>query len=556
MKNYINYGLTIICIGCCLFFNSCEEIEIDEQAVNELAQALGWLESSENLNEVESALFIGQSTGSATATQVDLSNKFPPIGDQGQYGTCVAWTVGYNLKTALEAMDKGLSTNALSNPSNQFSPKYLFNAIPSNYKASDCNGTIFEAAFDVMQSKGIATEASVPYTNLGGCNASTAAWDAEAANYKIQNYRKIDTDANTVKSYLEQGRPVAVGIRVGDNFLRWNSNGVLTSDTYDYSGMHAYHAAVVSGYDDNRGPNGAFRLVNSWSDFWGDDGYIWVDYFYFQTDFCFAAFVATNQQSNFNPDNDNDNQVDEEDIIAGNADLIAWALEDYDDTFSTNPRKRNIGYNVYNIGDQTVPSSADWNIVYLYYNAYDANEWDILLYDYYTNDFNNSVNNGELSDGPGLSGNWWNNVDIAGGSSVADAFGGENFYWSYTLPQNLNGYYYLVLIADGYDVVAERDESNNYFFFTSFNDEPIWIQNGIMDDPNGKTEAVGGSHLQKPAPTPSSLAPKPTTIGEKTRNAYSPQEIKGMIEHHKNSGQLQAKIERLKNTQQNTKVVE
>ena len=40
------------------------------------------------------------------AKRVDLSMKFPPIGNQGNYGTCVAWATGYNMKTALDAIDK------------------------------------------------------------------------------------------------------------------------------------------------------------------------------------------------------------------------------------------------------------------------------------------------------------------------------------------------------------------------------------------------------------------------------------------------------------------
>ena len=153
--------------------------------------------------------------------------------------------------------------------------------------------------------------ATVPYENLGDCsNSPNSSWTNEASNYKIENYRKIDVDINTLKSYLAQNRPIAIGVHVGDNFLKWNSSGVLSAETYNYSGQHAYHGLILAGYDDNKGANGAFELVNSWSEAWGDNGGIWIDYNYFVNEFCFAAFVAKNKVNGYNPDSNNDNQVD------------------------------------------------------------------------------------------------------------------------------------------------------------------------------------------------------------------------------------------------------
>ena len=37
--------------------------------------------------------------------RVLLEQYFPPIGNQGNQGTCVAWATGYNMKTALNAID-------------------------------------------------------------------------------------------------------------------------------------------------------------------------------------------------------------------------------------------------------------------------------------------------------------------------------------------------------------------------------------------------------------------------------------------------------------------
>jgi Papain family cysteine protease len=42
------------------------------------------------------------------------------------------------------------------------------------------------------------------------------------------------------------------------------------------------HAVVVVGYDDSRGGIGAFRILNSWADNWGEEGYFWMSYTLFR----------------------------------------------------------------------------------------------------------------------------------------------------------------------------------------------------------------------------------------------------------------------------------
>ncbi|MGB1207482.1 MAG: C1 family peptidase [Chitinophagales bacterium] len=547
MKNFNQYRylFATILLSFALFSSSCEDDFLNNpDQVDDFLYALGWLEPDENLNTIQSDLYLGSTSG--LPSKVDLTTKFPPIGDQESYGTCATWTIAYNLKTAMEGMDKGYSSSQLAQASKQFSPKDLFWAIPNGSKAANCGGATFSGTFDVLQSRGVATMATVPYESLGDCsNSPNSSWTNEASNYKIENYRKIDVDINTLKSYLAQNRPIAIGVHVGDKFLQWNNSGVLSSETYNYAGQHAYHGLILAGYDDNKGANGAFELVNSWSEAWGDNGGIWVDYNYFVSEFCFAAFVAKNKQNGYNPDSNNDNQVDNEDIVANDTDLLAWSLEDFDDPEYDDERVRSIAYSVYNVGSQNIPSSKRWNIIYAYYNAYDANEWDVLLYDYYTDEFGSPNENGPLEGGDGVSGNWWNDVNIAGGSSVSAAFGSDQFYWGYTIPSHLNGNYYMVLIADGYDDIEEKDEENNYFFFTADNNNPLYIENGVIQNQVGKANIPQQHSENIVPPTANAIAPAATTRGSDTPNAYTTNELRQLIKHHKESGQLDAKVKTL-----------
>ncbi|MBN1186089.1 MAG: C1 family peptidase [Bacteroidales bacterium] len=560
-----------------IIFHGCEEAQKVVEKIDALSDVLGedgeatdlfgWIGSDEeNLDEIEDDINLGSMGDQDLPSSVDLTSKLPPIGNQGAYGTCVAWALGYNLKTFLEGVDQGYSPSQLSNVSNQFSPKDLFWSIPSAQKGADCNGTGFEYAFDMMVSRGIAKMSTVPYSGLGDCsNSPESEWTSDAGNYKIDSYREVNLDVDELKGYLADGRAVAIGARLGDNFMAWNSDDVINSDTYLNPGMqHAYHAMLLAGYDDDMGSSGAFRVVNSWATSWGDDGYIWVDYDFFVDEFCFAAFVATNKRSN--PDDDGDNVVDPDETTSGK-DLVAWELQDYDDYDDSDPLYRTIEYNVFNAGTSTIPATDRWNIIYIYYNAYDANDFGIVLYDYYTDEYGNSGNywanyeggeqlgnNGSFNViseiGDGSSGNWWNNCDVAPGISVAnalynttDTFG---FTWGYKM-ENVTGYYYMVLIADGYDVISEAYEDNNYYFYTDDYGDPLYVDAGIINDSGSKKSA---NNYSKPGKFAAS--PKGTVKAGRNMNAYSSQEIREMLKYHKRSGLLQQKVDEylLKNGRQ------
>ncbi len=507
--------------------------DIEDPIIDSLEQALGWYglggDLGDDLSGIEDDINFGQGT---LPSSVDLTANFPPIGDQGQYGTCVAWATGYNHRSYILAKSEGRTS--FSN-SQMFSPKYLFWAVPSSQKGADCNGTGFEAAYDVMLSKGISTLQTTPYTDLGDCSGSTSAWDAAALSFKLESYREIDVDINTIKESLAQGKAVSIGAKLGDNFMSWDNTGdVHYSDTYGYSGQHAYHAMIVAGYDDNRGNNGAFKVVNSWGNTWGNAGYIWVDYnFFVSGDFCFCAFVATGELEN--PDGDGDNVVDDPN---SGKDLMAWELYDEDNGGGTN---RVAKYNAFNSGTEEIPASTDWNMLYIYYNAYNANDYGIMLYDYYSDDYGAYGDDGDLSveDPSACEGdqNWYNHINIAAGYSVAQVlYGGEDarFSWPYTMPQ-ITGEYYLVLIVDGFNAITEFDETNNYFYLTDSNGEPISFINGVMQETPAK------NYNKTINPRIGEDSPLQTVKSEKNLNTYSTQDIYKLILNRLETGDIQKK---------------
>ncbi|MBQ3657074.1 MAG: hypothetical protein II956_09580 [Bacteroidales bacterium] len=528
----------------------------NEYATNSGDNYFGWFAQDEDTeHQAQDILLSTTKTSEKLSTQglpkmVDLTDNLPPIGNQGQYGTCVAWAVAYNCRTFLYSKQKNLSKSQLKNSSNQFSPKDLFWSIENDYKGSGCNGTNFEYAFDVMITRGVATQSDVPYTNLGNCSYNRSAGSSTAGKYKIKSFRQIKVDKTTIKEYLANGQLVVFGAQLGDEFMNANSSSVLYSQTYGYTGQHAYHAMVCSGYDDTKGSNGAFRVVNSWGENWGDDGYIWVDEnFFVGGGFAYCAYVAYN--INDTEIDDNTNQVDDNSKASGD-DLVASSIKDNDVTvadldgydldasekqdIASDPTWRQSVYNVYNAGQTTITADNNWAICLLYYNAYNANDYGIIFLDYYTDQigsaetYNSNWNKDEASKYLGVSaqGYSWNHYDIPSGYSVAQVVNSDQkeFTWTYKMPE-ITGDYYLILFADAFDGIDESNEDNNYAYWGDSNGNPIHYTNGVPSE-NSISKIKQGSNLH-------------SVVTSANVNAYSTDEIAAMIRAHKKSGELSKK---------------
>lgn len=505
---------------------------------NEGEFRLGW-KGEDNINTVPSSTNFGFGGGDLPSS-VSLVPKFPPIGNQGNYGTCVSWATAYNTKTAINGMNLGLSSSQLASPSNQFSPRDLFTAIPDGEKGQNCGGTNFSSALNVLQNRGVATMQTVPYTNLGDCGQYNVQsnWNSEASQNKVKYWRKIEGSVLSIKQNLANNIPVILGARLADNFMSWNSDNVITASTsYNQVGQHAYHAMVIAGYDDGKGPNGAFKVINSWGQFWGDSGYIWIDYNYLLNEFCVSPnggkplFIMADDEGNTNPPNDDPN--------ATGVDLAPWVFGDFS-TYqnSGNPWERVIDFNLYNIGSQAAPASSDWSFYYIYFNAYNANEYGVVFYD----QFNTSVPAGTFSC-PSSDNCIFNYPINAGQNFSQTVFGTQSVTRTYYMPP-ITGLYYLVLVADANDGFQEQDELNN-LFYTTLN--PKYFDNGYstLQGTSEKDSSQGSFNFKNTMELNSNNLKSSRfnmIVTKEFRNAYTQEEILSFMNKELQNGNLKRKI--------------
>jgi C1A family cysteine protease len=547
MKNLKNSAFFLLVFSI-LLYTGCKKDEptTPDPDPTKTDYSLGWF-GTDDPSQVPSSTNFGFGSDNVPASY-SMTDKFPPIGNQGNYGTCVAWAVGYNMKTAINGIAKGYGASDLAGANKQFSPRDLFTAIDDANKGENCGGTNFNFALDLVQNRGIATMATAPYsTDLGTCAKATLdpSWTQEAAGFKIKWWRKIDATAMAVKENISKNVPVVFGAKLADNFMSHNSDEVITSATsYENAGQHAYHAMIVAGYDDSKGPNGAFRCVNSWGTSWGANGYFWIDYNFFLGEFLDAQntgvnlYIAANDDSDTNPPDDVDPNVT-------GVDLIPWVFDDWSTQNWDWPTERKIDFNIYNAGNASADASADWAYYYIYYSAFDADDYGVIFYD----QFNTSIPENTY-DCP----NDWNcifNIPIPPGDDFANYAWGEYYVErTYYMPE-ISGYYYLLCIADAEDKFQEQDEMNNLFYTTV---DPVHFQYGMEYKSSDKSPFTFKNEI--PFSMESIKKSKyNTAVTQKFSNAYTPEEMIAFFKKEKESGRIDQKVDEYiqRNAEMNSK---
>ena len=198
-------------------------------------------------------------------SSVDLTSKFPTPGNQGSQGSCVAWAVGYALKSSQEITKRGWSKTSNAH---LFSPAYIYNQINGGV---DSGATISEA-MNLVVNQGVC---SLNYFNYSASNYTTqptSIQKAAAALYKAQSWNKIQGIDN-IKNRIAQGDGVVIGVKAYNDLYNISSSNQVY-DTFSGSTNNG-HAICLIGYDDNKG---AFKFINSWGTGWGLNGYGWISY--------------------------------------------------------------------------------------------------------------------------------------------------------------------------------------------------------------------------------------------------------------------------------------
>lgn len=207
----------------------------------------------------------------------NLQKFAPAVGNQGQQGSCVAWSSAYGARTILESTRTNEPGDNL-----RFSPSFLYNQIGLD----GCQGSYIIRAMEYMTDRGAIEYDKFPYTDQNCSRQPDQSLIQEAAKYKMRGFNRLSqgdrTDAidiRAIRENLAQGAPVVIGMMVGQSFMQsMAGKDVWEPEAGDRQMMgFGGHAMCVVGYDDRK-YGGAFLLMNSWGPEWGTNGFAWVRY--------------------------------------------------------------------------------------------------------------------------------------------------------------------------------------------------------------------------------------------------------------------------------------
>jgi hypothetical protein len=208
---------------------------------------------------------------------VSLLRFAPSRGNQGEQGSCVAWSSAYAAQTIAIASATGQDPNSIA-----FSPSYLYNQI----RLEGCQGSYIQRAMETMQKNGGLPLSQYPY-NDQDCEREPNSSNVQQARANvIHGFTRITNGDNAdeisirgIKEHLNKNAPVAIGMMVGQSFMQnMKGNELWKPQGMDQSQMGmGGHAMCVVGYDDKKF-GGAFQIMNSWGTDWGDNGVGWVRY--------------------------------------------------------------------------------------------------------------------------------------------------------------------------------------------------------------------------------------------------------------------------------------
>jgi len=204
--------------------------------------------------------------------------KFSPNRlNQGQQGSCVAWSSAYAARTIVESASKGIDPNSTA-----FSPSFMYNQIGLD----GCQGSYIIRAMKNLTEVGAVPFNDFPYNDKDCESQPNGQLVREAGQNKIIGFTRLtesesasQIDIYAIKQHLAKDVPVVIGMMVGGSFMQGMQGQEVwhpTNDDYNMMGFGG-HAMCVIGYDDRK-EGGAFQIMNSWGNDWGNNGVAWVLY--------------------------------------------------------------------------------------------------------------------------------------------------------------------------------------------------------------------------------------------------------------------------------------
>ena len=232
-------------------------------------------------NVIEKPLEDDYTPSVSVPAKVDLRKYFTPVKNQGNLGACSAFAMVSIYEYILKKNRK--KEIDLSESFVYYNVRKMTNEIGEDSGSSLYNVVV------TMGTEGVCAEHYCPYTDKPDMQPPSSEAYEDALQRKVVKALNVQKDLNHIKSAVAQGYPVAVSLKVFDSFEPIGGFVARPSEIEIENEQSGNHAMVVCGYSDE---DKIFIVRNSWGPKFGDQGYCYIPYSYFE-DFLNVACIIT-----------------------------------------------------------------------------------------------------------------------------------------------------------------------------------------------------------------------------------------------------------------------
>jgi cathepsin L len=204
-----------------------------------------------------------ESTSGDSVDWRDVSGVVTPVKDQGQCGSCWAFS-------ATEAVESAYVI--AGNDQVIMSPQELVDCSKGILSNHGCNGGMYYNAWKWEKTHMAMKESDYPYVSGTTKEAdANCSYDESKGVTFVSGYEQVSADTDSIKAAIKDHGPVSIAINAETSVFQSYKTGIITEA--DGCPTKIDHAVLAVGYG-YEGDQGYFIVRNSWNTIWGDEGYV------------------------------------------------------------------------------------------------------------------------------------------------------------------------------------------------------------------------------------------------------------------------------------------